>query len=357
MAIQIRRGSYTNFNPAKLLEGEWAAVLDGDPNTEDGQAVYMCFGSGDVKRMYTAEDAEENIDASLDTIKEQFTSAINDAIDDAEAATESVAAAIEDAETAIENAEAATTNVNNAAKWVWIYYSSEYDGTNFHESFNENEDAYVGFCITSTEDAPTDKEQFTWCRFRSTSSGDMAKSVYDSNNDGVVNAADDIAFSENTTSLWYDKLNSGIEAEAGEAIEGEAEEEPEENTVSINEILAFLGTVEHGQITYVSGWGEYNEDQSPTLKKCGNIVSLTGAVKPSAAVTPGQGGVQFMTIPEDFAPNQRTIQICQGSGARKWLIDILATGGVFCARYGTTTIDEVLPANTWLPFHVTWIID
>lgn len=357
MAIQIRRGSYTNFNPAKLLEGEWAAVLDGDPNTEDGQAVYMCFGSGDVKRMYTAEDAEDNIDASLDTIKTQFTAAINDAIGAAETAAQSVNTAITNTETAIANAEAATANVNDAAKWVWIYYSSEYDGTNFHSTFNEAEDAYVGFCITSTEDEPTDKDDFTWCRFRTTSTGDMAKSVYDSNNNGAVDVAEDIAFDENTTNLWYDKLNDEAEEGEEEEEEGEEEEEEEERTVSINEILSFLGTVEHGQITLASNWIEY-DGQEPTLRKCGNVVSLTGAVKPTRAVTPGNGaGVQFMTIPEEFAPNQRTLQICQGSGARKWLLDILPSGGVFCARYGTTTATEELPASTWLPFHITWIVD
>ena len=32
MAVQTRRGAYENFDPSKLLAGEWATVLSGDPN-------------------------------------------------------------------------------------------------------------------------------------------------------------------------------------------------------------------------------------------------------------------------------------------------------------------------------------
>lgn len=123
------------------------------------------------------------------------------------------------------------------------------------------------------------------------------------------------------------------------------------------EDITALKTVTHGTITYETGWEPYNTDQTPTLRKCGNVVTLTGAVKPSVAVTPGQSGVKFASIPTSFAPPQRTIQICQGSGARKWLLDVLDNGAILCARYGTTAVTDQLAAGTWLPFHVTWILD
>ena len=123
------------------------------------------------------------------------------------------------------------------------------------------------------------------------------------------------------------------------------------------EDITALKTVTHGTITYETGWEPYNTDQTPTLRKCGNVVTLTGAVKSSVAVTPGQSGVKFASIPTSFAPPQRTIQICQGSGARKWLLDVLANGDILCARYGTTGVTDQLAAGTWLPFHVTWILD
>ena len=63
MAIQDRRGAWENFDPTKLLPGEWADVLSGDPSASDGRSVYKCFAAGVVKRMATYEDMEENIDS------------------------------------------------------------------------------------------------------------------------------------------------------------------------------------------------------------------------------------------------------------------------------------------------------
>lgn len=56
MAGQVRRGNYSGFDPTKFVPGEPSAVLDGDPNTSDGKAVYMSFGAGNVKRMVTFDE-------------------------------------------------------------------------------------------------------------------------------------------------------------------------------------------------------------------------------------------------------------------------------------------------------------
>ncbi|MCI8469369.1 MAG: hypothetical protein HFJ75_07805 [Eggerthellaceae bacterium] len=56
MAIQHRRGVYTRFDPKRLVAGEWAIVLSGDPIASDGMAAYICFASGTVKRVATYED-------------------------------------------------------------------------------------------------------------------------------------------------------------------------------------------------------------------------------------------------------------------------------------------------------------
>lgn len=51
MAIQDRRGDFDHFDPQKMLPGEWAVVLRGDPNVWDGKATYVCFSAGVVKRL------------------------------------------------------------------------------------------------------------------------------------------------------------------------------------------------------------------------------------------------------------------------------------------------------------------
>ena len=53
MAIQMRRGAYAEFDPLKMLPGEWAVSIDNEPQK---QMVYMCFAPGVVKRMATLED-------------------------------------------------------------------------------------------------------------------------------------------------------------------------------------------------------------------------------------------------------------------------------------------------------------
>ena len=56
MAIQNRRGNYTDFDPAKMKPGEIAVVQSNDPVAGDGKAVYMAFAAGDVKRMATHDE-------------------------------------------------------------------------------------------------------------------------------------------------------------------------------------------------------------------------------------------------------------------------------------------------------------
>lgn len=53
MAIQMRRGQSVDFDPSKMLPGEWAVSID---NESQKQMVYMCFAPGVVKRMATLED-------------------------------------------------------------------------------------------------------------------------------------------------------------------------------------------------------------------------------------------------------------------------------------------------------------
>ena len=55
MAIQLRRGNYTDYNPNRLKEGEIAVVKSGD-STVDGRAVYIAFAQGVTKRLATADE-------------------------------------------------------------------------------------------------------------------------------------------------------------------------------------------------------------------------------------------------------------------------------------------------------------
>lgn len=59
MAIQIRRGDYTNLDADQMLPGEIALVMSGEPDTNDGKSVYMCTGAKEIKRFAMSEDLSE----------------------------------------------------------------------------------------------------------------------------------------------------------------------------------------------------------------------------------------------------------------------------------------------------------
>lgn len=67
--IQILRGLKADFDPSKLLPGEWAVSLDSDTNN---QIVWMCFAAGVVKRMGTYEDFRRQIEEATAEIKEEY---------------------------------------------------------------------------------------------------------------------------------------------------------------------------------------------------------------------------------------------------------------------------------------------
>ena len=68
MAIQNRRGAYTNFDPTKMVPGEYAIVLSGDPSDNDGYAIYMCFESGVVRRLVFADQLEDALELKQDEL-------------------------------------------------------------------------------------------------------------------------------------------------------------------------------------------------------------------------------------------------------------------------------------------------
>lgn len=68
MAIQHRRGNYVDFDKSKMVTGEFAFVINGDPNTPDGTGVYASFGDGNVQRLVTYEEAKDKFDQILNVV-------------------------------------------------------------------------------------------------------------------------------------------------------------------------------------------------------------------------------------------------------------------------------------------------
>lgn len=74
MAIQMRRGQRKDFQPTKLLPGEWAVSIDA---ATDNQIVWMCFAPGVTKRMGTYEDFKKQIEEATAEILDEYRTQLN----------------------------------------------------------------------------------------------------------------------------------------------------------------------------------------------------------------------------------------------------------------------------------------
>lgn len=104
MAIKNRRGEYANFDPYKMLQGEWGITTSGDPNSADGKSVYMCFAAGNVKRMATYDDMVENIDRATEKVQERLTQEVREATAEANSTIQKATQATQSANTAADRA-------------------------------------------------------------------------------------------------------------------------------------------------------------------------------------------------------------------------------------------------------------
>lgn len=60
MAIQMRRGSASDWMPSKMVAGEWSVILD-------DKKVFITFAPGDVKQLMTVEDAIVQLEQAIQT--------------------------------------------------------------------------------------------------------------------------------------------------------------------------------------------------------------------------------------------------------------------------------------------------
>ena len=79
MAIQMRRGLRADFNPYKMLPGEWAVSIDASTSN---QIVWMCFEPGVCKRMGTYEDFVEQVKEATADVKTEYVEEFDKILDE-----------------------------------------------------------------------------------------------------------------------------------------------------------------------------------------------------------------------------------------------------------------------------------
>lgn len=69
--MQQRNGTYEGFisDTKNMLSNEFQSVESGDPNTDDGKALYFAFDADNIKRIMTSEDFDSISNKKGDTLK------------------------------------------------------------------------------------------------------------------------------------------------------------------------------------------------------------------------------------------------------------------------------------------------
>jgi hypothetical protein len=90
-------------------------------------------------------------------------------------------------------------------------------------------------------------------------------------------------------------------------------------------------------------------------RKDGRIVEVRGIVTPVESIAGGTDIYPIFTLPDGYRPNSPIYAVCQGSGACSWLLRVNTDGEVGFSRYRSGEGMINCPAETWLPFQVTFI--
>ena len=129
----------------------------------------------------------------------------------------------------------------------------------------------------------------------------------------------------------------------------------------LNEILPLDNDSGWIQATLTSEFTQYGTDNVAKYRRIGNIVQVTGIIKPTASLTANDTWHTIFTLPEGYAPPNVIINLMQGSGNAMWACAVNADGQVRFARYRdlsvTTGGGYVSPGtSTWLPFSITFMV-
>ena len=108
-------------------------------------------------------------------------------------------------------------------------------------------------------------------------------------------------------------------------------------------------------ITLTSGFEVYSSGYDVRVRKIGDIVFLSGVIRPTTNIAAEQYTTMF-TLPSNYIPGRELQFVCQGSNVNKWVLSILANGECKIQRYGTTS-NIAIPSGTWLPFDVTFFVN
>lgn len=141
MAIQMRRGAYSEFDPLKMKAGEWAVSTDSDTKK---QQIWMCFAPGIVKRMGTVEDFDTEIQRLIQNYLDGMAQSVSQAQKSAELATNKAQESANSASNAKESEIKAKASETNAKTSETSSAKSESEAQKYAEQAKEISESLSG---------------------------------------------------------------------------------------------------------------------------------------------------------------------------------------------------------------------
>jgi L-shaped tail fiber protein len=141
MAIQMRRGAYSEFDPLKMKAGEWAVSTDSDTKK---QQIWMCFAPGIVKRMGTVEDFDTEIQRLIQNYLDGMAQSVEKAQESAELAASKAQESANSASNAKESEIKAKASETNAKTSETSSAKSESEAQKYAEQAKEISESLSG---------------------------------------------------------------------------------------------------------------------------------------------------------------------------------------------------------------------
>lgn len=304
MAVQNRRGPYDDFDPNKMLPGEWACVTNGDPGASDGKSVYMCFEAGKVKRMATYDDMKDSINEATQDVQKEFLDGASEdlqqATQEAQTAAERAAQAASDAESSVAEAERALELANDAVT------SANAAADRANEAADNVKNDFYGARSTFPETGEANKLYID-------NTVNPAVSYIWNGSDyvsaGGVGSAKDLDYDNSSSGLTSDNVQGAIDENAAAISELKTSNlnvdlTPASDVSQVYEyfrysVIGNICIVDVGGITFGSyGWGKSAVDSGLPVAKTRPVGVLT--TDPGATNQPGSTTTIYGKIGGDY---------------------------------------------------------
>lgn len=144
MAIQMRRGLRKDFDPNKMLPGEWAVSID---SSTSNQIVWMCFAAGVCKRMGTYEDFTAQIAEATEDIREEYVTEFESIKAEIQAIADGVEA--DKDEVVVIKSDITDTYLPQMLQYVSDAQSASQDSAEYAQDSSDSADVSKDYSVTS----------------------------------------------------------------------------------------------------------------------------------------------------------------------------------------------------------------